>query len=97
MMKLWNDWFEAARFGYEAQCVIAMRMMRLAAGGTRGGSEAQRMVTEKVAALMAAQTAAAAALVTGRTATVAARRALTPVKRRVRANRRRLAKGSGRG
>ena len=41
-------------------------MMRLAAGGARGRAEATRMVAERVGALAEAQTAAAAAILTGR-------------------------------
>jgi hypothetical protein len=92
MRKVWRQWFEAAHFGYEAQCVIALRMMHLAAGGPLAAAEAHRMVTEKVAALAAAQTAAVLAVATGGTLQAAATRAMTPVKRRVRANRRRLAR-----
>jgi hypothetical protein len=86
----WRKWFDAAQCAYEAQWVIALRMMHLAEGGPRAAAEAQRMVTEKVTALAAAQMAAAAALASGATPAAAAARALTPVKRRVRANRKRL-------
>ncbi len=88
----WNKWFEAARFAHEAQWVIALRMLRLAEGGPLAAAEAQRMVAEKVAALGAAQIAAATALALGATPAGAATRALAPVKGRVRATRRRLAR-----
>lgn len=58
---------QAALLGFEAQGVMALRMMRLAAGGARGRSEAERMVTEKIAALTEAQAAAASAAITGGT------------------------------
>ena len=55
-----NPWlalsFQAARLGWEAQNVMALRLMRLAGGGTAGQSEAHLMVTEKVAALTEAHT-----------------------------------------
>jgi hypothetical protein len=54
------------QLGIEAHSVIALRMMRLAAGGARGRAEARRMVAEKVGAVAEAQTAAAAAILTGR-------------------------------
>jgi hypothetical protein len=89
-----NPWFDLAfktvALGVEAQSVIALRLLRLAAGGTRGRTEAQRMVTEKVAALGHAQAAAGAALMTGRKHHVAAGKALRAVRKRVRANKRRL-------
>jgi hypothetical protein len=48
------------------------------------------MITEKVGALGEAQTAAGLALATGQSLNVAAKRAAAPIKRSVRANRRRL-------
>ena len=43
----------------EAQSVIALRLMRIAAGGALARSETTRMVTEKVQALGEAQAVAA--------------------------------------
>ena len=51
--------------GAEAQSVIALRMLRLAAGGHRMEAEATRMVTEKVAAATEAQLVAAVAAISG--------------------------------
>lgn len=91
---MYNPWlglaFKAIELGIEAQSVIALRMMRLAAGGARGRAEASRMVAEKVGALAEAQTAAAAAILTGRRQKVVAGKVLNTYKKRVRANRRRL-------
>jgi hypothetical protein len=87
-----NSWFEAARFGYDAQRVIGLRMMRMAAGGTDASSEARMMVSEKLSALADAQLAIALALVSGRTLDVAAARAYRPYRRRVRANKSRLSR-----
>ena len=60
-MQVWNSWFElsaqAARLGWEAQNVIALRVMRMAAQPAHSQTEARRMVTEKVAALGEAQAA----------------------------------------
>jgi len=68
-MQAWNAWcalsLQAARLGWEAQGVIALRMMRLATQSAGGQTEARRMVTEKVAALAEAQAAAAAAVIKG--------------------------------
>ena len=65
---------------------------RVAAGGARGRAEASRMVAEKVGALAEAQTAAAAAILTGRGKKVVAGKVLNIYKKRVRANRRRLSR-----
>lgn len=53
-MKVWQ-------IGFEAQSVIALRMLRLAAGGARAEAEASRMVTEKILAAEEAQMTVAAA------------------------------------
>ena len=91
---MYNPWlglaFKAIELGIEAQSVIALRMMRLAAGGARGRAEASRMVAEKVGTLAEAQTAAAAAILTGRRGKIVAGKVLNTYKKRVRANRRRL-------
>ena len=48
-----NPWlaltFKAMQLGFDAQNVIALRMMRLAAGGARGQKEVCLMVSEKIA------------------------------------------------
>ena len=87
MMKAW---MEAAQFAADSQQVIALRMMRMAAGGPRAATEAGRMVSEKVAAFSEAQGLFVAAMVTGAKVTTAAAKARTPYRRKVRANRRRL-------
>lgn len=90
MFPFWSAWFESVRFGMDVQQVVALRMMRVAAGGAPAADEMQRMVTEKMAALALAQSAAMTALISGQSIDVAATRALAPVRSRVRANRRRL-------
>jgi hypothetical protein len=93
-MQAWNAWcalsLQAARVGWEAQGVIALRMMRLATQGAASQTEARRMVTEKVAALAEAQTTAVAAAVKGGKSHRVAKKVLGVYKKRVRANRRRL-------
>ena len=95
-MQMWSSWLalsvNAARLGWEAQAVIALRLMRLANGGTRAQTEAQRMMTEKIAALAEAQRGAAAVAVTGGDSRRVAKKVLGVYRKRVRANRRRLAK-----
>jgi hypothetical protein len=46
-MKLSSD---AALLGFEAQQVIGLRLLRIAAGGEGASFETERMVTEKIAA-----------------------------------------------
>jgi hypothetical protein len=95
-MRTWNAWFalssEAALLGLEAQHVIALRLMRLAAGGALAESEAGRMVAEKVEALGEAQAAAAIAAMKGGNSNQVAKKALGVYKKRIRSNRRRLSK-----
>lgn len=89
-MNPWTYCIDLVRLGLEAQAVIGLRMMRLAAGGTLASREAQRMIVEKSAAAVAAQMAAAAALAGGRGPGAAATRALGTYKRAVTRNRQRL-------
>lgn len=95
-MQVWNSWFElsaqAARLGWEAQNVIALRVMRMAAGGDRGQAEAQRMVTEKFAALAEAQAVGTAAALAGGDGHRVTKKVMGVYKKRVRGNRRRLAR-----
>jgi hypothetical protein len=86
-----NAWFEAARFGADSQRVIALRLMRLASGGPGAAIEAERMISEKVAAFGEAQGAIFTALATGSSLDAAAIKAYAPYRRAVRANSRRLA------
>ena len=92
-----NPWIaiarDAVRLSVEAQAVIALRLSRLAAGGTSGHAEAHRMVTEKLTALASAQMAAAMSMLTGHPAPVIARQTISIYGKHVRANRRRLSGG----
>ena len=91
-MNPWTFSLDLARLGMEAQTVIALRMMRLAAGGALANREARRMIAEKGAAAVAAQMAAAAALAGGRGPGVATKRAYGTYKRAVSRNRQRLSR-----
>ena len=51
--------------GLDANVVVAMRLMRLAAGGALAQREAQRMVAEKITAIAEAQAAAVAKMIMG--------------------------------
>ena len=95
-MQTWNAWcalsMQTARLGWEAQSVIALRLMRIAAQRPGSQSEGRRMVTEKVAALAEAQSAAATAVIKGGDSHRVAKKVLSVYKKRVRANKRRLTK-----
>ncbi len=83
MVRNWFDLsMQTAMLGFEAQRVIGLRLMKLAAGDAAAAVEAQRMVTEKVAAFIEAS----ATLATGGSHRKVIRRYRT----HVRANERRL-------
>jgi hypothetical protein len=80
------------QLGFDAQNVVALRMMRFAAGDARGQNEARRMVTEKIAAGAEAQAIAALGIITGQKDTIVTGRVLRLLQKRVRANKRRLSR-----
>ena len=84
MRQWWKLSTDLALAGFEAQRVIALRLMTLAAGGPAANREARRMVTEK----MAASAEAAATLATGGTPQAVLRRTRTIM----RANKKRLSR-----
>jgi Protein of unknown function (DUF3768) len=65
-MWLVKAWMDAVKFNLEVQSVVAMRLMKIAAGGATGAAESTRMVQEKAEASAAAVTAGALALAKGR-------------------------------
>jgi hypothetical protein len=95
-MQAWNAWcalsLQTARLSWEAQNIIGLRLMRMAARSPGSQTEARRMVTEKVAALAEAQSAAATAVIKGGKSHRVAKKVLGVYRKRVRANRRRLTK-----
>ena len=84
--------FQAARFGWEMQSVIALRLMRLAGGGASAQFEARRIGTEKMAALAEAQTSATTVVAKGGNGPKVAKTVLNVYKRGARANKRRLSR-----
>jgi hypothetical protein len=78
--------------GAEASSVMALRTLKLAAGGTAASAEAERMVSEKVAAAMALSQQAALGQL-GTTMPGIGARTVASYRRKVRANHRRLTKG----
>lgn len=87
--------FDAYALGLEAAMVIAQRSLILAQGGARAQEEAVRMVAEKAEAATVLAFRAATGDLGKRPATVSAN-AVRHYRTKVRANRRRLAKGSRR-
>jgi len=81
---MFSSWFDMTMLAMESQQVIWLRTMKLASGGPEAGVEAQRMVSEKVAA--ASQ--AAMNLMSGHSPDSVVK----SYRRKVRANARRLSK-----
>ena len=84
----WDAW----RLSLEAGTVIGLRTLKLAQGGAAGQAEAERMVREKMQAGLDLQALALTGGL-GATPASASARTLALYRRRVNANRRRLAKG----
>jgi len=82
---------DPAMLGAEANAVIGLRMMKIAAGGAEANAEVQRMISEKITTAAALQTEAATRFMTGQSP-ISARGAVAHYRRKVRANRRRLGK-----
>ena len=91
-----NPWtrltFDAWRLTLEANAVIAQRTLLIATGGPGAQAEASRMVAEKIESGLALQAMAFTGGL-GSTPQQAARKTLAHYRRKVRANRRRLAGG----
>jgi hypothetical protein len=67
-------------------------MMPFTAGGACGQNEARRMVTEKIAAVVEAQTTAICNIITGHKDTVVAGKVIPVLRKRVGTNKRRLSR-----
>jgi hypothetical protein len=92
-MWVFKAWMDVVKFNLEVQSVVAMRLMKIAAGGAAGAAESTKMMQEKPEASVASLTAGALALAKGRSLKAATKAAMVPVKKRVRANRKRLSAG----
>ncbi|HSZ50180.1 MAG TPA: hypothetical protein VK801_01295 [Caulobacteraceae bacterium] len=90
-----NPWMgigmSAWTLGMEASSVIALRSLKIAAGGAPATAEAKRMVDEKVGAAVSLQALAMSGGL-GLTPASATSKTLAHYRRKVRANRRRLLK-----
>ena len=93
MTRRTNPWLQlsldAWTLSAEASTVIGLRCLKMAAGGASAEAEAQLMVREKVASVMALQAMAMTGRL-GATPEAAASRTMTHYLRKVSANRRRL-------
>jgi hypothetical protein len=92
----WPAYFQLVQAAWDANVVVAMRLMRLTSGGALAQREAQRMVLEKGLTLAQAHAAAAAKMMTGVGIVGATKSASDIYRRKVRSNRRRLARSGGR-
>jgi len=90
MLNLWHAYIRATQVGWDANVVVAMRLMRLTVGGALAQREAQRMVSEKVTAIAEAQWAAVTKMIMGGGMAAATKSASAVYRRKVRANQRRL-------
>jgi len=84
--------FDSWSLGLEASTVIGLRMMKLAAGGAAAQAEAQLMVGEKVATSFTLPMLAMTGQL-GASGPAIAAGSLAHLRKKVRANRRRLARG----
>jgi hypothetical protein len=85
---VWDAW----AMGLEASSVIGLRTLKIAAGGTAADAEIRLMVGEKMTAAMTLPMLAMSGQL-GANPTAVAARSLTHLRKKVRANRRRLSKG----
>jgi hypothetical protein len=83
---------QGANLAWDAQSVIALRLMRLGMGGAKAQAEARRMLSEKFAAAAEVQVGATAAAMLGQNSHRVAKKAFSAYRKRVRRNRRRLAR-----
>jgi hypothetical protein len=90
VFNLWLANVQVAQTVWEANIVIASRLMRLASGGGLAQREAQRMILEKITANAEAQMAAALKMMKGGGVISASKSASAVYRRKVRANKRRL-------
>jgi hypothetical protein len=83
-----------ARLTLESQQVIALRMAKLAMGGSAGDREAKLMIAEKIDAFRQAGFAASSLALAGHGAPAIATEVIRSYRKRVRSNAKRLSKPS---
>lgn len=93
MLNLWLALtLKTIQLGFDAQNVIALRMLRFATGDARAQNEVRRVVAEKIEAAAEVQGTAISAIITGHKDAVVAGKVLRVLKKRVHANKRRLSR-----
>jgi hypothetical protein len=90
MYSILTAWVSARRFGFEAQQVIATRLVRSARCDAAASMEARRMINEKLEAFIEGSAAAGRAIAAGKAPDITVSAFVMPYRRRVRANHRRL-------
>jgi hypothetical protein len=90
--EFWRLWAQMAMIGWEAQAVIAMRLLGMGGVWSVTPSENTRMVTEKAAAFTTAAMQGALAAAQGKRPDEIAQTMLRPIRRKTRSNSRRLAR-----
>ncbi len=90
--RMWRLGAETGALVFEAQSVVAMRMLGLAGLWRMHPSEPMRMVAEKPAAFLSSAGAVANATLAGKAPEQVAAAALKPYRRKTRSNSRRLAR-----
>jgi hypothetical protein len=81
---MFRPWYQLTMLAIESQTVVALRLMKLAGGGTAAADEARRMVTEKIST----GALAATTIFTGG----GVDKAIKQTRRQVRSNARRLSR-----
>ena len=91
-----NPWlaltFKTMQLGFDAQNVVALRMLRFATGDARAQNEVRRVVAEKIESAAEVQGTAISAITTGHKDAVVARKVVRVLKKRIHANKRRLSR-----
>jgi hypothetical protein len=82
----------AVLLAFEAQTVMALRLMAMAGLIPQKAGENTRMVSEKLSAMNKANAAASKAIMAGKSPDQVISAAMAPLSRKVRANRKRLMK-----
>ena len=91
-MDMWKSWLEMSMLAAEAQAVIAMRMMGAAGLWSVTDPENRRMIDEKFEAAQRSMIAASIAAASGKRPDQVTAAAIKPLRKKTRANFRRLAK-----
>lgn len=92
LAEYWRLWAQMGMMAYEAQMVIAMRVMGMGGLWSVTPSETTRMVSEKAAAFTTAAMQGALATARGESPGKVASKMVRPIRAKTRANSRRLAK-----